>query len=181
MYKARCLLVEIEDKGWGGKSFKMNVIRCDLLLMKSSKSQESLTVIQTNTPQFPTNPRRTKQVFCLSNALVSDDEMRFYESLFSTSARNHEKSPLRGLGRLQNRPKPKRRCPFVTSSSREGNPKKERIISLQPTISFKDDIVVKMFKWCIWKRCQKRSLSTIFMGIRGCSPQCHPPQEIRPY
>ena len=98
MYKARCLLVEIEDKGWGGKSFKMNVIRCDLLLMKSSKSQESLTVIQTNTPQFPTNPRRTKQVFCLSNALVSDDEMRFYESLFSTSARNHEKSPLRGLG-----------------------------------------------------------------------------------
>lgn len=117
MYKARCLLVEIEDKGWGGKSFKMNVIRCDLLLMKSSKSQESLTVIQTNTPQFPTNPRRTKQVFCLSNALVSDDEMRFYESLFSTSAscgavfaslklaKNHEKSPLRGLGRLHGIPK----------------------------------------------------------------------------
>jgi len=117
MYKARCLLVEIEDKGWEGKSFKMNVIRCDLLLMKSSKSQESLTVIQTNTPQFPTNPRRTKQVFCLSNALVSDDEMRFYESLFSTSAScgavfclpeiggNHEKSPLRGWGRLHGIPK----------------------------------------------------------------------------
>lgn len=53
MYQARCLFVEmLEDKEWGVTM---------QLLMKSSKSQEALTVIQTNTPQFPTNPLKLAQ------------------------------------------------------------------------------------------------------------------------
>ena len=60
-------------------------------------------------------------------------------------------------------------------------PKKERIISLQPTISFKDEIVVNVQMVYLKKMPKKIFCQPFSWESEGAPPNATLPQEIRPY